>query len=88
MGERVTIELEEGGYDTKITEENKKDYVKKVCEARMSKEIEKPIHAFLKGFKTILPKHCLSHLGISDLEIIIARSTQINFRKYEETRFL
>lgn len=84
LGERITIELEEGGYDKIVTEENKKDYVKKVCEARMSKEIEKPIHAFLKGFKTILPKHCLSHLGISDLEIIIAGSPEIDLKDMKD----
>jgi len=87
LGERVTLELLEGGFDTIVTETNKKDYVKRVCEARMTKEIEKPLKAFLKGFRRIIPRNYLSHLSTSDLEIIIAGAPEINLedmKKYAE----
>ena len=54
-----------------VTEANKKEYVKKVCEARVIKEIEKLIRAFLKS--------------TSDLEIIVAGKQEIdleNMKKY------
>jgi len=70
--DRITQELHEGGFDTDVTEHNKKDYIKRVCEAKMTKEIERPIQAFLKGFQSILPKDCLTHLSSSELELIIA----------------
>ena len=78
FGERLTLELFEGGFDMIVTETNKKEYVKKVCEARMIKEIEKPIRAFLKGFRTIIPKNFLKHLSTSDLELIIAGTPEID----------
>ena len=78
FGERVTLELFEGGSDMIVTEVNKKDYVKKVCEARMTKEIEKPLRAFMKGFRSIIPKNFLTHLSTSELEIIIAGTPQID----------
>ncbi len=76
--DRITQELHEGGFDTDVTEDNKKDYIKKVCEAKMTKEIERPIQAFLKGFQTILPKDCLTHLSSSELELIISGTPEID----------
>ena len=78
FGERVTLELFEGGFDMIVTETNKKDYVKKICEVRMIKEIEKPMRAFLKGFRTIIPKDFVTHLSTSEMEIIIAGAPQID----------
>ncbi len=62
FSQRVIQELCEGGYEIEVTEENKKDYIKKVCEAKMTKEIQKQTQAFLKGFRTILPTEFLSYL--------------------------
>jgi len=76
--DRITQELHEGGFDTDVTEDNKKDYIKRVCEAKMTKEIERPIQAFLKGFQSILPKDCLTHLSSSELELIIAGAPEID----------
>ena len=78
LGERMTLELLEGGFDTILTETNKKDYVKKVCEERMTKEIEQSIKAFLKGFRLIIPRKFLSHLSTSELEILIAGASSID----------
>jgi len=87
FGERVTLELFEGGLDIIVTEANKKDYVKKVCEARMTKEIERQLRAFMKGFRTIIPKNFLTPLSTSELEIIIAGTPEIDLedmKKYVE----
>jgi len=82
---RVTLELFKGGPNMIVTENNKKEYVKKVCETRMIKEIEKPMRAFLKGFRTIIPKNLVTYLNASDLGLIIAGAPQIdleNMKKY------
>lgn len=84
LGERVTLELKEGGFDIFVNEENKKEYVKKVSETRMTKEIEKQLKAFLKGFHLILPKDCLSHLSSGELELIIAGTPHIDLEEMKK----
>ena len=87
LGERITVELCEGGFDIFVDEANKADYVKKICEAKMTTGIEKQLKAFLKGFRTILPHDCYSHLSAGELEIIIAGAPQIDLadmKKYVE----
>jgi len=78
LDQRVTQELCEGGFEKDVTEENKKDYIKRVCEAKMTKEIQKQVQAFLKGFRTILPKDFLSHLSTSELELIVSGAPEID----------
>lgn len=80
LGERLTMELCEGGFDIFVDESNKRDYVKKICEAKMTKEIEKQIKAFLKGFQAILPYDCYSHLSAGELGIILAGASQIDLQ--------
>jgi len=38
------------GYNIEVTNENKKEYVKKFCEAKMKGEAETQITGFVKGF--------------------------------------
>ena len=78
LNQRAVIELCEGGADIFIDDVNKKDYVKKVCEARMTKQIEAQTKAFLKGFYTILPHSFISHLSTSELEMIISGVPKID----------
>ncbi len=93
LGERLNFELKEGGSEIQVSEENKKEYVKRVCEFRMTNQIEKQIQAFLKGFYSIIPKSSISHLAAADLEIVISGAAKIdlqemkkyaNYRDYSE----
>lgn len=84
LDERFMLELQEGGFDIVVNESNKKEYVKKVCEVMMSQEIEKQLKAFLKGFRTILPRSCLSHFSTGELEIIVAGTPQIDFEEMKK----
>mmetsp|Transcript_41437 Transcript_41437/g.36805 ORF Transcript_41437/g.36805 Transcript_41437/m.36805 type:complete len:127 (-) Transcript_41437:162-542(-) len=78
MGERVVKELVPGGYNKKVTNENKREYVTKFCYAMTTKEIEKQLTAFLKGFRTILPKAYIEHLSPADLDQIIRGLPEID----------
>ncbi len=46
LGHIYTVQLEEGGSDKLVTEENKKEYSKAVARMFMTDSIEKPILAF------------------------------------------
>ena len=78
LNQNVTKELIDGGFDVDVDESNKKEYVLKICEAMMTKEIEAQIGAFLKGFHAIIPRRFLSFLSPSDLGLIIAGTPTID----------
>jgi len=88
LGERITFELKEKGSEMALDNENKKDYVRKVCEQRLSKLIEKQLEAFLGGFHAILPKHLISYLSPSELEVMIAGSPKIDLQEMKEYAIL
>jgi Ubiquitin-protein ligase len=74
----VMKELIPGGSEIYVDNENKKDYVKKFCEAKMITEIEAELQAFLKGFRTLLPIGYLSHFSPGELELMIAGVQKLN----------
>ena len=75
----MTKELIEGGSNVEVDENNKKEFVLRLCEALMTKEIEEQINAFLQGLYAIIPRSFLSMLLPSDLGLIIAGTRTIDF---------
>lgn len=55
-----------------MTEENKKEYVKIVCQMRMTGAIRKQLNAFLEGFYDIIPKRLISIFNEQELELLIS----------------
>jgi len=84
LGERLNLELKEGGSEIIVNEENKKEYVKKVCELRMTKHIQKQIQAFLKGFYLIIPKDFISHFTVAELRIVISGNPNIDLQEMKK----
>ena len=78
LGRSVTRSLVEGGSNIEVNENNKNEYVLRLCEALMMKEIEGQISAFLQGLYAIIPRSFLSMLLPSDLEVIIAGTRTID----------
>jgi len=84
LNERTVVELKEGGSDLFVDEENKKEYVKQICEYRLTKQIKKQLKAFLKGFRTIIPQDFISHFSPSELETLISGESQINLEEMKK----
>ena len=78
MGQTVTKELIPGGAEIMVDELNKKDYVKKFCEMKMTKEIESHLQAFIRGFSYILPSSFLRHLSPAELQMLISGLQEID----------
>ena len=84
LGQRTTRELKEGGLDIIIDESNKKEYVKAVCEARMTTDIQDQLKAFIKGFRMVLSQDMLSIFTASEFEILISGSPIIDLKDMKE----
>ena len=55
-----------------MTEENKKEYVKLVCQMKMTSAIPQQLNAFLEGFYDIIPKRLISIFNEQELELLIS----------------
>lgn len=65
-------ELKPNGSNIPVTEENKQEYVRLVCQEKMTGSIRKQLNAFLEGFYDIIPKRLISIFNEQELELLIS----------------
>ena len=90
-------DLKPTGRNIPVTEENKKEYVKLVCQMKMTGAIRKQIDSFLEGFYEIIPKRLISIFDEQELELLISGLPNIDlddlkanteYHKYTESSLL
>ncbi|XP_037091019.1 E3 ubiquitin-protein ligase HUWE1-like [Pollicipes pollicipes] len=72
FGVNEVRDLKPGGRHIKVTEENKMEYVRLVCQMKMTGAIQKQLKAFLEGFYDIIPKHLISVFNEQELELLVS----------------
>jgi len=65
-------DLKPNGRNIPVTEENKKEYVKLVCQMKMTGAIRQQLNAFMEGFYDIIPKRLISIFSEQELELLIS----------------
>lgn len=65
-------DLKLNGHKAMVTEFNKKEYVKLVCQMKMTGAIRKQLNAFMEGFYDIIPKRLISIFNEQELELLIS----------------
>ncbi|GBM42389.1 E3 ubiquitin-protein ligase HUWE1 [Araneus ventricosus] len=87
-------DLKPNGRNIPVTEENKNEYVKLVCQEKMTGAIRKQLKAFLEGFYEIIPKRLISIFNEQELELLISGLPNIDiddlkanteYHKYQPT---
>lgn len=66
---RESQELLEGGATMKVTEDNKMQYIKLLCEYHLCGDMRQQINVFLKGFWDIYPPQALESAGLTPREL-------------------
>merc|ERR1719187_2005875 len=66
------------GRNINVTEANKKDYVRLVCQMKMTGAIKKQLSAFLEGFYDIIPRRLISIFNEQELELLLSGLPDIN----------
>jgi len=84
LGMKETIELVPDGGNVIITDENKKEYIRRVCEYEMKEEISEELAAFLKGFRLLIPQHFLDLFSPSEFQLLIAGIPDINMSEIRQ----
>ncbi|KAF8971628.1 hypothetical protein BGZ46_010256 [Entomortierella lignicola] len=72
FGKHRTIELMAGGKDVEVTKENRINYIFKVSDYRLNRQIQDQSKAFIEGFRTIIPLHWISIFSPQELHRVIA----------------
>ena len=60
------------GRNIKVLESRKKEYVKLVCQMKMTGAIRQQLNAFLEGFYDIIPKRLIAIFNEQELELLIS----------------
>ncbi|XP_046372246.1 E3 ubiquitin-protein ligase HUWE1-like isoform X1 [Haliotis rufescens] len=72
FGVMETRDIIPNGRNVPVSEENKREYVKLVCQMKMTGAIRKQLNAFLEGFYDIIPKKLVSIFNEQELELLIS----------------
>ncbi|KAG9291851.1 hypothetical protein G9A89_012136 [Geosiphon pyriformis] len=78
FGMTKQVELKPGGANTRVTEENKREYVKLVTEQKLTLAIKEQIANFLAGFHEVIPAHLISIFNEQELELLISGMPDID----------
>ena len=87
-------DLKPNGRNIAVTEENKMEYIRLVCQMKMTGAIRKQLNAFLEGFYDIIPKRLISIFNEQELELLISGLPNIDiddlkanseYHKYQPT---
>ncbi|KAJ1983136.1 E3 ubiquitin-protein ligase tom1 [Dimargaris verticillata] len=72
FGKESTVELKPNGSEIPVTEENKHEYVRLVCEQRLTRSIQDQIDHFLTGFHDVIPRDLVQIFNEQELELLIS----------------
>lgn len=74
----VTIELQPGGEEVPVTQDNKKEYVDAIVEYRISKRVKEQFDAFMSGFSELIPQDLVTVFDERELELLIGGMSEID----------
>ena len=78
FGEVSQVELVPGGKDLRVTEANKMEYIKLLCDLKMTASIQSQLTAFLEGFHEIIPQKLVSIFDAKELELLVAGLPEVD----------
>lgn len=65
-------DLKPNGQNIPVTEDSKMEYIRLVCQMKMTGAIRQQLNAFLEGFYDIIPKRLISIFNEQELELLIS----------------
>merc|ERR1712173_3390 len=66
------------GRNVLVTDVNKADYIRLVCQEKMTGAIRKQLAAFLEGFYDIIPRRLIAIFNEQELELLLSGLPDIN----------
>lgn len=78
FGRQQVIDLIPNGRNIPVTEQNKEEYVRKICQHRMTTSIQSQIKAYLDGFYELVSPELISVFTPGELELLISGLPEID----------
>lgn len=78
FGEERVVDLIPDGHNIPVTEENKKEYVQKLVEYRLTVSVNEQLENFIKGFHDIIPAELVAVFNEKELELLISGLPEID----------
>lgn len=80
----MTKELIPHGSEALVTDANKKDFFKRICEYKLKEEIQEGLSAFLEGFYLIIKPEWFEIFTVSDLNLLISGVPSIDLKEIKK----
>lgn len=80
FGVKQFINLKPSGSNVKVTNENKAEYVRLVCEQKLTEEIRAQIKSFLEGLNSVVPPHLIKMFDFKELELMFSGMPEIDLQ--------
>eukprot|EP01054_Gregarina_sp_Poly1_P003458 Gregarina_sp_Poly_1__3457@NODE_1_length_32023_cov_193_025347_g0_i0_p1_GENE_NODE_1_length_32023_cov_193_025347_g0_i0NODE_1_length_32023_cov_193_025347_g0_i0_p1_ORF_typecomplete_len5828_score1014_55HECT/PF00632_25/2_6e107DUF913/PF06025_12/3_4e26DUF908/PF06012_12/5_3e26UBA/PF00627_31/1_9e06UBA/PF00627_31/1_3e04UBM/PF14377_6/1_4e04UBM/PF14377_6/0_86UBM/PF14377_6/21UBM/PF14377_6/1_5e05UBM/PF14377_6/3e02UBM/PF14377_6/4_6e03DUF3525/PF12039_8/0_24_NODE_1_length_32023_cov_193_025347_g0_i08217565 len=78
FGKTTVVELKPGGASIPVTDENKHEYVKMMCDHKILHGLNQQLEAFFEGFNELMPAELLSIFDDKEIELLISGLPQID----------
>jgi E3 ubiquitin-protein ligase HUWE1 len=78
FGEEKVVDLVENGRNVPVTEDNKRDYVQKLVEYRLTGSVSEQLDHFIRGFHDIIPAELVAIFDEQELELLISGLPEID----------
>ncbi len=76
-------DLKPNGRNIPVTDQNKDEYIRLICYAKMADEIKNQIESFLDGINTVIPLEHLKIFTAEELELLISGMPDIDIEDLE-----
>ena len=84
FGTVTTHELVKGGSDKEVTLKNKCEYVDLICDFYLNKRVDAQFKAFARGFATLVDGKSFEFFTSSELDLLVAGETELDFKAMEQ----
>ncbi|ETN37662.1 uncharacterized protein HMPREF1541_07285 [Cyphellophora europaea CBS 101466] len=78
FGEEKIVDLIPDGRNIPVTEENKREYVQKLVEYRLTGSVSEQLEHFIRGFHDIIPAELVAIFDEQELELLISGLPEID----------
>jgi len=83
FGQTVSIELRPGGKETRVTDENKDEYIQLVIEWRFINRVRRQMDQFLAGFNELVPLNLIKIFDEGELELLMCGIGSIDVKDWK-----
>ena len=84
FGEMKTYELVEGGEEVEVTEENKKDYIRRIVNWKLTHGIENQLNSLKKGFYSIVPPAAVKGFSAREFEQLLLGTPDLDLDDWKK----